>query len=72
MAYLSSQGGATPSSLIEEASVVDEAASPEADMPALDLGAEADHEAADMPALDVSSLEEGIPTDEASSASEGE
>jgi preprotein translocase subunit SecG len=72
LAYLSSQGGATPSSLIEEASVVDEAASPEADMPALDLGAEADHEAADMPALDVSSLEEGIPTDEASSASEGE
>ncbi len=72
LAYLSSQGSTAPSSLIEDASVVGEAPLADGDMPALDLGEESVDVADDMPALEVPSLEEEIPADEGSDASERE
>jgi preprotein translocase subunit SecG len=72
LAYLSSQGASVPSSLIEESSVIEETALPESDMPALDLGEDAIDETAEMPALEAPSIEDEIPADEGSEASEGE
>jgi len=56
LAYLSSQNSAAPSSLMDEASVIEEAeeaAMPESDMPSIELGDElADDFADDLPALE--------------------
>jgi len=58
LAYLSSQNSAAPSSVIDDAPVVEDTVEAvESDMPSLETGAE---ETTDMPALDDPASEEGV------------
>ena len=58
LAYLSSQNSAAPSSVIDDAPVVEDTVEAvESDMPSLETGAE---ETTDMPALDEPASEEGV------------
>jgi preprotein translocase subunit SecG len=72
LAYLSSQRSVAPSSLIEDASVVEEAPLPESDLPSLVLGDESLDESADLPELDAPSLEDDIDSEDAEGGSESQ
>lgn len=52
LAYLSSQKSVAPSSLVEDVSVVEEAAAPESDMPPMKSEDDLADEATDMPVLE--------------------
>lgn len=71
LAYLSSQGPAAPSSLVDDVSAVEEAPAPEGDMPSIDNSETSHDEAADLPALEIpSEAEEQV--DEESTATQDE
>lgn len=65
LAYLSSQNSAAPSSLVDDASVAEEAlAAPASDMPTVEQEGELADAATDMPALEEAGFEDETATDE--------
>ena len=72
LAYLSSQGSAAQSSLVEDAPEVDGAALPESELPAIDVGEELPEDAGELPEMDIVEDDAEALIDEATDAAEGE